>query len=264
MGLCAGLCAGLLFSPPAGAARWQAGECAHSATAPAPPRYTLVIIIDDIGNQLSTGRAAVTLPGRLNFAVLPHTPHGPALAELAHRQGKEVLLHQPMSNLAHKPLGRGGLTPELPRQRFDHILQAALASVPHVRGLNNHMGSDLTRRRPQMQWLMATLAERHLYFVDSRTNKETVAATVAGEARVPHLSRQVFLDNQRSRHAIAERFDHLTRLAREKGMAVAIGHPYPETIAFLEQTLPTLAGSPYRLALVSEVLARAPTPASGP
>nr|WP_281290173.1 divergent polysaccharide deacetylase family protein [Parahaliea aestuarii] len=211
--------------------------------------------MDDIGNQLGAGRSAVELPGRLNYAVLPHTPHGPALAELAHRRGKEVLLHQPMSNLAHKPLGRGGLTPELPRERFDSVLQAAIASVPHARGLNNHMGSDLTRRRPQMEWLMAELADRQLYFVDSRTDKGTVAATVAGETRVPHLSRQVFLDNQRNPEAIAERFAHFTRLARERGTAVAIGHPYPETIAFLQQALPSLASGPYRLALVSEVLA---------
>lgn len=256
----------MLLALPAGAERWQRGECSQLGEGYRTPRYTLVLIIDDIGNQLGNGRAAVELPGRLNYAVLPHTPHGPQLAELAHRYGKEVLLHQPMSNLGHKALGRGGLTPELDRPHFDQVLAAALASVPHVRGLNNHMGSDLTRRRPQMEWLMAELSARQLYFVDSRTIMDTVAATVAGEARVPHLSRQVFLDNQRSEVAIAERFEQFTRLARERGLAVAIGHPYPETIAYLQRVLPTLERSDYRLALVSEVLGAPGTgaAASGP
>ncbi|TXS93861.1 divergent polysaccharide deacetylase family protein [Parahaliea maris] len=244
----------MLAALPASAERWHRGECSYLSDEYQAPRYTLVLIIDDIGNQLDNGRAAVELPGRLNYAVLPHTPHGPQLAELAHRYGKEVLLHQPMSNLGHKALGRGGLTPELDRNHFHQILTAALASVPHVRGLNNHMGSDLTRRRPQMEWLMAELSARQLYFVDSRTDKGTVAAVVAGEASVPHLSRQVFLDNQRSEEAIAERFDYFIQLARERGLAVAIGHPYPETIAYLQRVLPKLTHSSYRLALVSEVL----------
>lgn len=247
----------LALALPASAASIYPGQCRVSAPEPAP-RDTLVIIIDDIGYRLDHGRAAVALPGKLNYAVLPYTPHGQRLARAAHRLGKEVLLHAPMSNLGRKPLGPGALTPELSREQFASALTASLATVPHARGVNNHMGSDLTRRRPQMQWLMESLAGRGLYFVDSRTDKGTVAAAVASEQRVPNLSRQVFLDNSREPAAIAERFDHLTRLAREKGLAVAIGHPYPETIAFLRRALPALDSQGFRLALVSEVLAGAP------
>nr|WP_277602557.1 divergent polysaccharide deacetylase family protein [Parahaliea mediterranea] len=223
----------------------------------------MVIIIDDLGHQLANGRAAVDLPGRVNYAILPYTPYGKRLARQAYREGKEVLLHAPMSNLGLKPLGRGALTPDLSRAEFDATLAAALEQVPHARGVNNHMGSDLTRRRTQMEWLMQQLARRGLYFVDSRTEAGTVAATVASEQRVPNLSRQVFLDNERSPAAIAERFGHLQRLAREEGLAVAIGHPYPETLAFLHEALPKLVRQGYRLATVSEVLERrAPAPAA--
>lgn len=255
----------LALALPASGATLQRGQCpALDYPAPgdaAPASATLVIIIDDLGHQLANGRAAVALPGKLNYAVLPYTPYGKRLARAAHRGGKEVLLHAPMSNLAHKPLGRGALTPELDRAQFEATLDASLAQVPHVRGVNNHMGSDLTRRRPQMQWLMAQLSRRKLYFVDSRTEKGTVAADVASEQHVPNLSRQVFLDNQRSREAIAERFAHFTRLAREQGLAVAIGHPYPETIAYLREVLPGLRERGFRLALVSEALAAQGDPA---
>ena len=105
-----------------------------------------------------------------------------------------------------------------------------------------------------MQWLMQVLARNQLYFVDSRTDKGTVAAEAAREARLPHLSRQVFLDNNRDPTAIAERFERLIVLARKRGLAVGIGHPYPETIEFLARALPQLRHRGLQLALVSEVV----------
>ncbi len=215
----------------------------------------IVIIIDDLGPSKRRGHDAIELPGNLTYAVIPFTAHGRELAEAAHDAGKEVMLHAPMSTLEVTPLGEGGLTPELSRKEFHETLAAALDDVPHVRGVNNHMGSDLTRRRQQMAWLMGELRWQELYFVDSRTNKETVAATVAGEFNVPHLSRHVFLDNVRTAEAIGERFAVLLEKAQEEGLAVAIGHPYPETIAFLNEALPLLHEQGIELVAVSEALA---------
>jgi uncharacterized protein len=215
----------------------------------------LVIIIDDLGNQLKEGRQTVSLPGKISIAVLPHTPHGAQLAKEAHRSGKDVLLHAPMSTLDQRPLGPGGLTAELSEAEFRTTLGAALASVPHAQGVNNHMGSDLTRHTEPMRWLMAELSARQLYFVDSRTNKNTVAAAAAATAGLPHLSRQVFLDNVAEPAAIAERFRAAVDQARQQGSAVVIGHPYPATIAFLQDVLPQLEEQGIHLATVSEVLA---------
>ncbi|MGB1139806.1 MAG: divergent polysaccharide deacetylase family protein [Halioglobus sp.] len=217
----------------------------------------IVIILDDLGHNLARGREAVALPGSLTYAVIPFTAHGTELAEEVHAAGKEVMLHAPMSTLERAPLGKGGLTPQLSRQEFNDALVAALRDIPYARGVNNHMGSDLTRRRQQMAWLMRELRWQDLYFVDSRTNKETVAATVAAEFNVPHLSRHVFLDNERTQAAIAERFSVLLEKAAEEGLAVAIGHPYPETITFLRETLPGLAEAGVQLVPVSEALALA-------
>ncbi|PLW84285.1 hypothetical protein CWI75_02795 [Kineobactrum sediminis] len=229
---------------------------AISTVHPAPGMVTLVIIIDDIGNHRGEGEAAIALPGKLNIAVLPHTPHGAGLAKQAWLAGKEVLLHAPMSALGNNNPGTGELTENLSETEFRATLQQAIAGTPHIRGVNNHMGSALTPLRKQMTWLMAQLAEQQLYFVDSRTNKDTVAAIIAAETGLPHLSRQVFLDNIPERAAIAERFEVLVSRARREGVAVAIGHPYPETIAFLQEILPTLEAQGLRLATVSEVLAQ--------
>lgn len=258
--LSAALTLALLLSARAGAADLSAtspqavepaaaGTTGESSTLP-----RLVIIIDDIGNHLEQGRAIVDLPGKLSIAVLPHTPHGAALAERAHRQGKEVLLHAPMSSRNGASPGPGALTPKMSEAQLREALAMALGSVPHIRGVNNHMGSEMTASAEPMRWLMKLLRERDLYFVDSRTHKSTVAAHMAAEAGLPHLSRQVFLDNQRDKAFIEERLEAALARAQADGVAVAIGHPYPETAAVLQQRLPGIEGRGVKLSLASEVL----------
>jgi polysaccharide deacetylase 2 family uncharacterized protein YibQ len=207
-----------------------------------------------VGYRLAPGQAVIALPGKLTLSVLPYTPHGRRLAQAAFEAGKEVMLHAPMSSLRGVPLGRGGLTRRLPEAEFRATLDATLDQLPHVRGINNHMGSDLTQRERQMGWVMSVLRERGLYFIDSRTTALTVAAGTAERYAVPHLSRKVFLDNERDAEAIDRSFRRLLREVEREGLAVGIGHPHPETIAYLRAELPKLACRGIELALVSEVL----------
>ena len=240
----------------------MAGNSTHCSEGPpkslasGSARGTLVLIIDDLGHRRRTGLAMVKLPGKINLAILPHTPHAQELAEAGFAQGKEIMLHAPMSNAGGTPLGPGGLTPLLSREEFDQILVSSIDAVPHVRGINNHMGSELTTLPLQMGWVMQTLLRRDLYFVDSRTNAETVAAKTARDYSVPHLSRSVFLDNEINAEAINTQFELLVQRAEKEGIAVGIGHPYPQTASVLDQALPGLECRGIELALVSEVLER--------
>jgi polysaccharide deacetylase 2 family uncharacterized protein YibQ len=90
----------------------------------------IVLIIDDIGHRFDTGMAAVALPGKLNLAVLPYTPHAHNLASAAFDAGKEVMLHVPMSAMDGRPLGPGGLSTGLSEEDFRQTLVAALEEVP--------------------------------------------------------------------------------------------------------------------------------------
>ena len=218
----------------------------------------LVIIIDDLGHRLSKGQEAADLPGAITLSILPYTRHGDRIARRAHQAGKEIMLHAPMSNLANQPLGAGGLTPDLSEEEFRATLTAALQQIPHVQGVNNHMGSELTQYRPQMDWLMEELQAQALYFVDSRTTSDTVAANVAQEYGLPHLSRQVFLDNEPTREAIDESFNAAVARARKDGLAVVIGHPYRETLDYLAEVLPSLAEQNIELVSASAALPSAP------
>ena len=198
------------------------------------------IIIDDLGHSLSRGRRLIALPEPVTLAILPHTQAAQALASEAAIAGKTVILHQPMENGAALAIGPGGLYVDMDRAELQQTLQANLNSFVPIQGLNNHMGSRLTSDRQAMDWVMQVLDERGLFFIDSRTSAATQAAFAAEAAGIRHLSRDVFLDNERTFEAIDAAFRQAAVLARKRGTALVIGHPYPQTLDYLEQRLPDL------------------------
>jgi polysaccharide deacetylase 2 family uncharacterized protein YibQ len=222
----------------------------------ADPTARIAIIIDDLGYQLEAGERAIRLPGPVAYAVLPETPRGRLLAESAHQSGKEVLLHLPLQAVENSsPPEPGSITMDMSREAVAAALARALDSVPYAIGVNGHRGSLLTRHPGHMRWLMEGLVERGgLFFVDSFTTHASVALQVAGEMQIAAIKRDVFLDHDVDTAAIAAEFERLKRLARLRGVAVAIGHPYPATLAFLEAELPKLAAQGFELVTISSVI----------
>ena len=220
-----------------------------------PDRPVVSIIIDDMGNHARQGDAAISLPGALTFAFLPHTPHARRLAERAHNEGKEIMLHLPMDSHDQGELGPGALRLHMTESKFKQTLEQAISSVPYLAGLNNHMGSLLTRHPGAMGWLMEVLGEENLYFIDSRTSNQTVAQQLAQEYGIPNTRRNVFLDNVRDPEAIRGQFRRLLNMARKQGSAVGIGHPYPETLAVLSSELVRMEASDIRLITASDMIA---------
>ncbi|MCP4283353.1 MAG: divergent polysaccharide deacetylase family protein [Gammaproteobacteria bacterium] len=216
---------------------------------------SITIIIDDMGNHQAQGLAALELLGDVTYAFLPHTPYAVTLAEKAHNLGKEVMLHMPMDARDGNALGPGALTLHMTETQFKQALWKNLSAVPHVIGLNNHMGSLLTRHPGAMGWMMQALRQRPgLYFIDSRTTRETVAQNLALEYGIPNTRRDVFLDNERTTGAIEGQFSLLLERARKQGYAVGIGHPYPQTIQILRRLLSHLKSNNIRLISASSMI----------
>lgn len=213
----------------------------------------LVIIIDDIGNNYTQGNAMVELPGPLTLAFLPHTPYAKRLANKAHAQQKEVILHAPMENSVEAPLGPGALTQSLSEAELKQTLKKAIASIPHIQGINNHMGSALTQNTQAMQWVMETLQDEQLYFIDSLTSPKSVAYQQAISHKLPALRRHIFLDNDKSQAALTKQWNKALRIANKTGRAILIGHPYAESHAFLVKQLPTLTNEGIELIPASQL-----------
>lgn len=214
-----------------------------------PP--TIAIIIDDMGHSLHEGRRLANLDQPLTLAFLPYRRHTDALARLAHRHNKEIMLHAPMANTRNFGLGPGGLTPEMDEQAIAATLRRALRSIPHVQGVNNHMGSLLTQQLQPMDWVMKELFRYPVYFIDSRTIASSVAGNVAAAYRIPTMTRDVFLDHEQTEEYVDRQFKLLIKRARENGSAIGIGHPHKVTVDYLEKHLPKLDEQGIAIATVS-------------
>ena len=216
----------------------------------------IAIIIDDLGYHRSRGEAITDLPGAVTCAVIPQTPHAPALAHRASQSGKEVILHMPMETDGYGKLDAGGLRENMSQNDFIATLNAAVARIPQASGLNNHMGGILTADETAMNWLMESLSDHGLFFVDSRTTPQSVAGRKARQHGLAYAGRDIFLDNQRDLAAINDQFNRAISIARSRGHAIVIGHPYPETIEYLQNVLPLLADAGIELVPVSRLLNR--------
>lgn len=227
------------------------GSPAMADVADVLPR--IAIIIDDLGYGLAAGERAVSLPGPVAFGVLPATPRGKALAEKAHANGKEVLLHLPLQSATQMETEEpGGLFLDMTRGQFASAFTDSFESVPHAVGINSHRGSLLTRHPGHMAWLMEEIGQRDkLFFVDSYTTHESIALKLAREAGVPAVRRDVFLDPDKAPGTLEREFARLKKLARQRGFAVGIGHPYPQTLSLLEHELPKLEDEGFELVSIS-------------
>jgi hypothetical protein len=120
-------------------------------------------------------------------------------------------------------------------------VQIGLDALPGVVGVNNHMGSRATRSRAEMDAVMAEVSAQGLIFLDSRTTRSSVAHVAASARGIPNLRNDLFLDvDTEDPVEIRRRLERLLQIARKRGWAVGIGHPHPNTIAVLEEFLPTV------------------------
>ena len=224
--------------------------------AAAPAAHPVIaVIIDDLGNTLEEGRRAVDLPGPVACAVLPYTRYSATLADQAYARGKEVLLHLPMQAIDDVPLGRGGITLKMTQEQIRNTVRADVAAVPHLVGVNNHEGSLISMHPGDLAWIMQTLhALGHLFFVDSYTTVDSIAYQIARENAVPAARRDVFLDDVNTTEAVQYQFQRLLEIARQKGFALAIGHPHPATLEVLAAELPKLPAEGIELVPVAEIV----------
>ncbi len=216
----------------------------------------VAIIIDDLGYRHAEGLRAVSLPGPVAVAILPDAPAARSLAKAARSQNKEILVHLPLqANVNDGADEPGSIGLDTGRRAFNAAFADAVANVPYAEGVNNHRGSLLTRHPGHMRWLMEEILEKdEWFFIDSYTTHHSVALSVARENGVPSAKRDVFLDSERDLESIRREFERLKTLARRNGYAIAIGHPFPETLDFLEAALPGLEADGIRLVSLKSVL----------
>ena len=216
---------------------------AKSEPEPALPKFALVV--DDLGYaapEVVTRLCAQPIP--FSVAVLPYQEFTKESANIAFEKGKEVMLHLPMEPVGYPKANPGpdAVMFNLTEQEIRERVRKALDAIPHHTGVNNHMGSRITPDKPRMTWVLQEIKARHDFFVDSRTEKESVAFDVARKLGVHSVQRKVFLDDEKDFAAMEKQWDRALAIAKKEGEVLIIAHIYPETVEALERLVPRTKG----------------------
>jgi len=221
-----------------------------------PARARLAIIIDDMGPDIRKLKELLEVGGDLTVAVMPDMRDSARIASLASSKGLDVIVHMPMEPKEageHDP-GDGALLVAMTPEEIRARVEEGMKTVPGAIGINNHMGSKFTESSGGMREVLKVVKKNEMLFVDSRTTANSVAGRMARELGVPSADRNVFLDNTRDVEYIKRQLNEAVRHAKKNGRAVAIGHPYPETIRALKEAVPALASEGVEVVGVSEVV----------
>ncbi|TET13004.1 divergent polysaccharide deacetylase family protein [Candidatus Aerophobetes bacterium] len=221
-------------------------------------KVKIALIIDDFG--YSKSRAVdiflkdLDIP--LTLSIIPGTEYARLIAEEAHKNGKEVMLHLPME-AEHEELNHGYkwiILNEMEEKEIRLATEEAIKNIPHAVGLNNHMGSLITTKERPMKALLEVVKEEGLFFIDSKTDPDSIAFPLAQKMGIKSTSRQVFLDNEKKIDYITKQFQKLISLAKVRGKVIGIGHANITTARAIKEILTSLEGRKIELVYVSEIV----------
>ena len=221
---------------------------------PAPHAGNLTFVFDDAGHNLDQLEHFLRLPFPCTIAVLPGLRYSSESARRIRKAGKQVILHQPMQSVdLHINPGPGAVTPGLSAEQIKNIVRKNLEEIWPVAGMNNHEGSLMTADEAAMSAVLDVVAEKHIFFLDSRTTARSVVAKIAKEKNMTVWERAIFIDNDKSRAAMETQIKKGLSIARQKGSAIMIGHVFTVELAqLLIEMYPTLIEEGFSLSAIAQ------------
>ncbi len=202
----------------------------------------MAIIIDDMGYDEKIANRLISLGVPLTFSILPYSPRAADIAEAAHRNNIEVMLHLPMEPVEYPDVnpGKGALLTSMSPDELIGQLEKDIRQVPYVDGVNNHMGSRMTAISTRLYQIFSVLKKHGLFFIDSRTTPDTLCRPSARLFQIPFAERDLFIDNVPNVQSVERQIDRLIEIAKKNGKAIGIGHAHKTTCIALAKKLPEI------------------------
>jgi len=239
---------------PPGAKPLTAFAVASTAAAGQP---AIAIVIDDMGVDRARSLRMIDQKGPLTLSLMTYADGLADLVARARRAGHEVMAHLPMEPLdPDENPGRGALRVSMDLDTVRATLAGDLDPWSGYVGINNHMGSKFTTDRARMDVVMRELKARGLLWLDSKTIAGSTGTAAAQAAGVPYVERDVFIDNEQTVTAVLAQLAEAEKIARNRGTAIAIGHPHEATLEALRLWIPEVGGRGFALVPVTEILRR--------
>lgn len=217
----------------------------------------IAIIIDDMGVNRKNSFEAIDLDAPLTLAFLPYASELSGITAQAQVKGHELMIHMPMQAISNPvSLGPIAIKTDMDELVVKENMKAAFESFDGYVGLNNHMGSKVTQNPELMDWVMESVRERGLYFIDSKTIGASVAADVSRQNGLPTAVRDVFLDHEETPEFVRGALRKTEEIAAKKGYAIAIGHPKDVTIEGLRAWIPDVQARGFEIVHAGRLVER--------
>lgn len=214
----------------------------------------LAIVIDDCGSDMKTLQGLNALPIPLTYAVMPNKPHTTESANSGYDAGRKIFVHLPMEPLNVSSSEKVYIGKDMKDSTVKETANSLLDQVPHAVGMNNHQGSAATADPRLMKDVMSVVKQRHLLYLDSRTNAASVGEQTASAMGIGTTRNNLFIDNDKDVGAIKKRLLQGGQIAKSNGSAVVIGHCRPTTLAALKDSIDELHSEGIDIVFVTDLM----------
>jgi len=213
------------------------------------------IVLDDWGYNKKNLLALLGIKKPVTISVLPNLPYSKTIAETAHENLIEVILHLPLEayDKTKRP-EKDTICVGMSSKEVLLRLEKGINSVPYAGGVSNHTGSKATENYELMKIILNSLKKKNLFFLDSLVTNNSVCEKAARDTGVRFAKRSVFLDNQNNLQYITNQLRQVIAEAKLNKTAVGIGHDRPLTIKVINQMLREFQREGVELIYLSEVV----------
>ncbi len=218
-------------------------------------RAQMAIVIDDFGYSKEPINAFAAISRPLTFAVIPYQPFSNEAAARGLSSGHQIILHLPMEPISQAEQSEKlTIMVTMSDSEIQAMTRKAIHEVPGLIGVNNHQGSKATADKRVMRAVLSELKANNLFFLDSRTNSQSVGADTARQMGVRTENNQLFIDNSNEVSAVKEKLRTAQDIALKHGSVTVIGHARMSTAMAVSEMIPELEAKGIQLIFVSQMV----------
>ncbi len=222
-----------------------------------PNAPKVAIVLDDWGYNINNLPALNEIGVPMTLAILPHLRFSTQISNSLAGKNYEIILHMPME--AHNHTIRAEektIYTSMTDEDVRETLKGAIASIPNLKGISNHMGSKATEDPRVMKVVMEELRKEKLYFLDSVVTSQSVAEETSKQVGISFAKRSVFLDNHLDAEYIKGQLLKTAESARRNGSVIAIGHDREITLKVIQEVVPKLREEGIQFVYASQLTRR--------
>ena len=222
-----------------------------------PQNPKIAFIIDDIGAYNIGAYELKQLGIPITASILPDSQHALEEAKWLAKYNLKSLIHlpmQPKKDLNTYPDNEKVVTMDSSISDIKQMIKKAKRVVPYADGINNHQGSLVTSSRNTMKKVLTVIRDEGMFFIDSKTDFDSLGWKTAKEMGVKTAVRDVFLDHTQSYEHSIFQIKRLVEIAKRTGKGIAIGHPFETTFAAITDSLDFIRSNGVKVVFVKELL----------